>query len=159
MTYTPIRFIFIGMVQYDRPLNDMTASEVLSDEGRFSNFTRALEISGVGDMLEKKGPYTVFAPVDDAFNEKTIGALTSTYRLADYLYNFIVPGKYLLRDIERLQVLQTAGGYPLVITCRDGIEVSGAGIIKPDVPFNNGIIHEIDLPPDAGGLEVRGGGR
>jgi uncharacterized surface protein with fasciclin (FAS1) repeats len=159
MTYTPIRLTFIGMVTYDRPLNDMTASEVLSDEGRFSNFTRALEISGVGDMLEKKGPYTVFAPADDAFNEKTIGALTSTYRLADYLHNFIVPGKYLLRDIERLQILQTAGGYPLAITCREGIEISGAGIIKPDVPFNNGIIHEIDLLPQAEGLAVRGRGR
>lgn len=159
MTYTPIRYIFIGMVPYARPLNDMTASEVLADEGRFSNFIRALEISGVGDILEKKGPYTVFAPVDDAFDEKSVGALTSTYRLADYLHNFIVPGKYLLRDIEQLQALQTAGGYPLLIACRDGVEVNGAVIIKPDVPFNNGVIHEIGLPPGVESLDVSGRSR
>jgi uncharacterized surface protein with fasciclin (FAS1) repeats len=156
MTYQPIRALFICLEPYARPLNDMTASEVLRDEGRFTNFIRALDVSGVGDMLEKKGPYTVFAPGDEVFNEHNIGALTSTYRLMDYLNNFIVPGKYMLEDIERLQVLQTVGGHPLLVTFRDGVEVCGARIIKPNVPYNNGVIHEIDMPLDSDNLAIKG---
>jgi uncharacterized surface protein with fasciclin (FAS1) repeats len=149
-----IRATLICLEPYARPLNDMTASEVLEDEGRFSNFIRALEVSGTGDMLEKKGPYTIFAPVDDVFNEENVGALTSTYMLTDFLNNFIVPGKYMLNDIERLQVLQTVGGHPLIITSHNGVEVSGASIIKPDVPYNNGIIHEIDMAPGSEGMAL-----
>jgi uncharacterized surface protein with fasciclin (FAS1) repeats len=126
-----------------RPLNDMTAREVLEGEGRFVNFVRALGLSGVGDMLEKKGPYTVFAPADDVFNAHTVGAVLGSARLDDLLYHFIVPGKYTSADLLRLQVLRTVNGYPLVIVARDGIEVSGAMIVTPDVPYNKGIIHEI----------------
>jgi len=140
-----IRAFFICQT-FDRPLNDMTAIEVLTDEGRFSNFIRALELSGVGDRLERKGPYTIFAPVDDVFNKKILGDMLSSMKIEQILYQFIVPGKYMLEDIRRLQVLQTVNGYPLVITIRDGIEVSGAEIVKPDVPYNKGVIHEISTP-------------
>jgi uncharacterized surface protein with fasciclin (FAS1) repeats len=131
---------------FDKPLNDMTATEVLAEEGRFRNFIRALELSGVGDKLEKKGPYTIFAPVDDVFNLQAIGDMLSSMKIEQMVYHFIVPGKYIFSDIHRLQVLQTVSGYPLVITARDGIEVSGAEIIKPDVPYDKGVIHEISAP-------------
>ena len=129
-----------------RPLNDMTATEVLAEEGVFANFVRALELSGVGSMLERKGPYTVFAPSDDVFNQETIGSIISAAKLDEVLRHFIVPGKYTYEDLHRLQVLKTVSGYPLIITMRDGIRVSGAEIIKPDIPYNKGIIHEIGRP-------------
>jgi uncharacterized surface protein with fasciclin (FAS1) repeats len=127
-----------------RPLNDMTAAEVLAEEGRFTNFTRALELSGVGGMLEKKGPYTVFAPVDDVFNAQTMGGMIGSAKLDEMLWHFIVPGKYTSEELHRLQVLKTVNGYPLFITSRNGIEVNGAEIVKPDVPYDKGVIHEID---------------
>lgn len=130
--------------EFERPLNQMTAPEVLGGEGRFVNFVRALELSGVGDILEKKGPHTVFAPADDVFNIHTVGALLGSARLGDLLYHFIVPGKYTSADLRRLQVLRTVNGYPLVIVSRNGIEVNGAMIVKPDVPYDKGIIHEIN---------------
>jgi len=129
---------------FERPLNEMNASEVLEGEGRFVNFVRALGLSGVGDMLEKKGPYTVFAPADDVFNIHTVGAVLGSARLGDLLYHFIVPGKYTSADLRWLQMLRTVNGYPLVIVSRDGIEVNGAMIVKPDVPYDKGIIHEIN---------------
>lgn len=133
------------MTDVIRPLNDMSAPEVLMEEGVFTNFVRALEISGVSGMLEKKGPYTVFAPTDDMFNEHTIGSIIGSAKLEDVLWHFIVPGKYTCEDLGRLQVLKTVGGYPLFITTRDGIEVNGAKIFKPDLPYNKGIIHEISI--------------
>lgn len=126
-----------------RPLNAMTASEVLASEGRFTNFVRALEISGVGGLLEKKGPYTVFAPTDDLFNPDTIGGMVSSAKLDDLLGGFIVPGKYASQDLGRLPALRTVSGYPLVIGAGNGITVNGVDIVKPDVPYDKGIIHEI----------------
>lgn len=126
-----------------RPLNEMTASEVLAEEGMFTNFIRALELSGVGDMLEKKGPYTIFAPTDEVFNEYTMGGLVGSAKLDDLLWHFIVPGKYTYEDLHRLQLLKTVGGYLLRIEARDGIRVNGADIAKPDIPYNKGVIHVI----------------
>ena len=132
-----------------RPLNAMTASEVLAGEGDFVNFVRALELSGVGGMLEKKGPHTVFAPMDDVFNAETIGGIIGSAKLDGVLRHFIVPGRYTYTDLHRLQVLKTVAGYPLVITAGDDrIRVSGAEIVRPDVPYDKGIIHEINRPFD-----------
>jgi uncharacterized surface protein with fasciclin (FAS1) repeats len=121
----------------------MTAAEVLAEEGEYTNFIRALELSGVGDMLEKKGPYTVFAPSDEVFNEYTMGGLVGSAKLDDLLWHFIVPGKYMYEDLYRLQVLKTVGGYMLRIEARDGILVNGVEIVKPDLPYNKGVIHGI----------------
>ncbi len=129
--------------EFERPLNQMTASEVLEGEGRFTNFVRALGLSGVGDMLEKKGPYTIFAPDDGMFNIRSIGALAGAAGLEELLKRFIVPGKYTSADLGRLRLLKSVSGYPLAVVSRDGIEVGGAAVIKPDVPYDKGIIHEI----------------
>jgi uncharacterized surface protein with fasciclin (FAS1) repeats len=131
-----------------KPLNDMTAVEVLTDEGQFMNFVRALELSGVGDLLEKKGPHTVFAPSDDIFNEYTMGGTIGSAKLDELMRRFVVPGKYVLEDLYRLQVLKTVDGYPLFITNRDGVEINGARIVKPDVPYDRGVIHEIGGPDE-----------
>ena len=135
-------------IEIIKPLNDMTAPEVLEAEGRFTNFIRALEISGVGGLLEKKGPHTVFAPVDDAFNETTIGSMISSMKLDMVLHHFIVAGKYTLEDLKRQPLLKSVNGYPLVVSVGEDVEVNGARIIKPDVPYNRGIIHEIDRTED-----------
>jgi len=126
-----------------RPLNAMTAAEVLAEEGEFSNFIRALELSGVGDMLEKKGPYTVFAPMDDVFNKYTMGGPVGSAKLDDLLWHFIVPGKYTYEGLHRLKTLKTVGGYMLMIEANDGIMVNGMALVKPDLPYNKGIIHGI----------------
>jgi uncharacterized surface protein with fasciclin (FAS1) repeats len=133
----------LGDIEIIRPLNEMTATEVLASEGRFDNFVRALELSGVGGMLEKKGPHTIFAPTDDLFNASTAGGMQSAMKLDDMLSHLIVAGKYMAADLRRLETLKTISGQPLSI--RDGIVVNGTKIIKPDIPYDKGIIHEIDV--------------
>jgi uncharacterized surface protein with fasciclin (FAS1) repeats len=127
-----------------QPLNDMTACEVLAGDREFSNFVRALELSGVGDMLEKKGPYTVFAPNDDAFNMETIGLMLSQTKLMHVLHHYIVPGKYEYANLEFLPGMITVIGFPLIIRKDTELTVNGARIIRPDMPYDKGIIHEID---------------
>ncbi len=136
---------FICQATFGRPLNDMTAPEVLTEEGKFTNFVRALELSGAADMLEKKGPYTIFAPVDEVFNVQYIGQITGSYELLEIVYRFIVPGKYTYKDIQRLQMLNTVSGFPLTITVKDGVRVGGAEITRPDLPYDKGLIHEINM--------------
>lgn len=128
----------------ETPLNDMTAIEVLAGEGEFSNFARALDLSGVGDMLEKKGPYTVFAPNDEAFNMETVGGMLSQAKLMNVLHHYVVPGKYEYRNLERLPLLITVIGYPLVVKKNEELTINGAHILRPDIPYNKGIIHMID---------------
>lgn len=128
----------------EKPLNDMTVVEVLACEGGFSNFIRALELSGVGDMLEKKGPYTVFAPNDEAFNIQTVGGMASQARLMNALQYYVVPGKYDYRSLNMLPVLITVVGYPLVLKMGEDLTINDARILRPDIPYNKGIIHMID---------------
>jgi uncharacterized surface protein with fasciclin (FAS1) repeats len=133
----------MGMPEFLKRLNQMKAPEVLEGAGRFTNFVRALELSGVADRLERKGPYTIFAPDDDAFNFNTLGNVGGTAGLEDLLYRFIVVGRYVTEDLRRMQSLTTVNGYPLFISSGDGIQVNGAVVIKPDVPYEKGIIHEV----------------
>ncbi len=128
----------------ETPLNDMTAIEVLASEGEFSNFVRALELSGVGDMLEKKGPYTVFAPNDEAFNAETVGGMLSQAKLMNMMHHYVVPGKYEYRNLELLPLLITVIGYPLVVKKNEELTINEAHILRPDIPYNRGIIHLID---------------
>jgi uncharacterized surface protein with fasciclin (FAS1) repeats len=128
----------------ETPLNDMTASEVLAGEGEFSNFVRALELSGVGDMLEKKGPYTVFAPNDEAFNMETIGGMMGQAKLMSVLLYFVVPGRYEYKNLGQLPLLVTVNGYPLALKKNGELTINGAHILRPDIPYNKGIIHVID---------------
>ncbi len=122
-------------------LNGMTACEVISLEGGYDNFCRALQLSSVGDMLEEKGPYTVLAPPDYFFNAETLGLMISSIRLDMMLRSFIVPGKYPLESLRRLQVLRAASGHLLPVSCGDAVKVNGARIARPDVPYDKGIIH------------------
>ena len=128
----------------DMPLNDMTAIEVLASEGEFSNFVRALELSGVGDMLEKKGPHTVFAPNDEAFNLETAGGMSSQFKMMNALQHYVVPGKYDLKSLTMLPLLITVTGYPLVLKLDMDLTINDAHILRPDIPYNKGIIHLID---------------
>jgi len=122
-------------------LNEMTACEVISLEGGYDNFCRALQLSSVGDILEERGPYTVLAPPDDFFNASTLGLMISSIKLDGILRSFIVPGKYPLESIRRLHLLRAANGSLITVSCGDAVEVNGARIAKPDVPYNKGIIH------------------
>ena len=124
-------------------------------DGRFTTLVAAVEAAGLVDTLKSEGPFTVFAPTDDAFNalpEGTVPALLDDIpTLTDILLYHVVPGKVMAADVVNLSSADTALGEPVSIRVEDGnVYVDDAQVIITDVEASNGVIHVIDavlLPP------------
>jgi uncharacterized surface protein with fasciclin (FAS1) repeats len=124
--------------------------------GSFKTLVKAVEAAGLVDTLKGKGPFTVFAPTDAAFNklEKAQpGTLASLLKpenkdkLAAILTYHVIPGKVLAEDARSLKdgtKVQTVGGKSVTIRNAHGIRVENARVKKADVLCSNGVIHVID---------------
>ena len=123
--------------------------------GSFTTLVTAIEAAGLVDTLKGEGPFTVFAPTDDAFAalpEGTIPALLEDIpTLTDILLYHVVPGKVMAADVVTLSSADTVLGEPVTITVDgDKVMVNDAQVIITDVEASNGVIHVIDavlIPP------------
>jgi len=123
--------------------------------GSFTTLVTAIEAAGLVDTLKGEGPFTVFAPTDDAFAalpEGTIPALLEDIpTLTDILLYHVVPGKVMAADVVALSSADTVLGEPVTITVDgDKVMVNDAQVIITDVEASNGVIHVIDavlIPP------------
>lgn len=124
--------------------------------GDFETLAAALEAADLIEVLEGPGPFTVFAPTDEAFAalpEGTVEALLMDIpALTDILLYHVVPGDLSSTDVINAGVLTTVQGQDLIISVVDGtVFVNGIEIILPDVEATNGRIHVINgvlLPPE-----------
>jgi uncharacterized surface protein with fasciclin (FAS1) repeats len=135
-----------------------TAEEV-SQSGQFEidSFATALEASGLAETLKGKGPYTVFAPTDAAFETLDLGApepggaaktpqeqleSADKDRLAAILKQHIVEGEVPLDKLVDREELETLEGSKLdIVSAKDGALVNGIEILESDVAADNGVIH------------------
>ena len=132
-----------------------TIVDVAVADGRFTTLAAALEAAGLVETLKGEGPFTVFAPTDDAFAklpEGTVEALLADIpQLTEILTYHVVPGKVMTADVVELQSANTVNGLPVYIKVADGkVFINGAEVIITDVEADNGVIHVIDsviLPP------------
>ncbi len=126
----------------------------------FSTLTAAIKAGGKKEMLQDdKGPFTVFAPTDAAFQKLPKGTLDDLLKpenkekLAKILAYHVVPGKVMAADVKTMEA-DTAEGSKLNVKVEDGkVMVNDAKVIKTDIPATNGVIHVIDtvlMPPDLG---------
>jgi len=122
--------------------------------GSFKTLTTAISAAGLTDALKGKGPFTVFAPTDEAFAKLPKGTLDSLLKdkekLAAILKYHVVPGKVTAADVSKLSAAKTLEGQDLAIATKDGVTVNGAKVVQTDVMASNGVIHVIDqvlLPP------------
>jgi transforming growth factor-beta-induced protein len=123
--------------------------------GSFTTLVTAVEAAGLVDTLKGEGPFTVFAPTDDAFNalpEGTIPALLNDIpALSDILLYHVVPGKVMAADVVNLSSADTALGQPVPIRVEDGnVYVGDAQVVITDIEASNGVIHVVDaviIPP------------
>lgn len=126
--------------------------------GMFNTLVAALDAGGKTSMLEEKGPFTVFAPTDDAFKKLPPGTVESLLKpenkakLASILAYHVIAGKKIMStDLSTMTSPPTAEGGTLAIKVAAGaVTVNDAKVIKADVPASNGVIHVIDtvlLPP------------
>lgn len=118
--------------------------------GIFRVFTQALEAAGLAENLKASGPYTVFAPTDEAFsrmrksNREDLFKTQNQQSLQAVLRNHIVPGKILSSELKRRDDVKTIKGDALRIESRAGIWVNEGQIVFPDLEASNGVIHGID---------------
>ncbi len=116
--------------------------------GSFNTLVAAVKAAGLVDTLKGPGPFTVFAPTDEAFAklpEGTLeGLLKDKEKLAAILTYHVVPGKMMASDVVGKSSLKTVQGQSLTISTQDGPRVDNAGIIKTDIETSNGVIHVID---------------
>lgn len=120
--------------------------------GNFSTLLAALKAAGLAEALKGKGPFTVFAPTDDAFKKLPPGQLdellkpANKEKLANILKFHVVPAKVMAADIAgKMMKEKTLEGKELDIDAAGRLgKVEHAAIIKPDITASNGVIHAID---------------
>ncbi len=126
--------------------------------GTFHTLTAALRAAGLVDTLKGKGPFTVFAPSDEAFSKLPAGTLESLLqpenkdKLKAILLYHVVAGDVTAAQAMKLSSAKTVNGQDLRLTVNDGtVMVNDAKVVKADVLASNGVIHVIDtvlLPKD-----------
>jgi uncharacterized surface protein with fasciclin (FAS1) repeats len=132
-----------------------TIVEVASSTEGFSTLVAAVSEAGLVDTLNGEGPFTVFAPTDDAFAALPAGVLDALLLpenkdvLTQILTYHVVPDQVMAADVTDGEVA-TVEGQSVTLSTADGVTVNGAKVIQADVVTSNGVIHAIDavlLPP------------
>ena len=133
--------------------SDQDIVDVAVADGRFTTLVTAVTAADLVDTLKGEGPYTVFAPTDDAFAALeaaapgTIeGLLNDIPTLSNVLLYHVVPGKVMAADVVTLSSADTALGQPIAISVMDGKVMlnDNVEVIITDIEASNGVIHVID---------------
>lgn len=115
--------------------------------GSFKTLATALGAAGLVDTLKGKGPFTVFAPTDEAFAKipkaDLDALLKDKAKLTAVLTYHVVAGKVMAADVKAGKV-KTVQGSDLTVTTMGGVQVNGANVVKTDIVADNGVIHVID---------------
>ncbi|NCV60568.1 MAG: fasciclin domain-containing protein [Betaproteobacteria bacterium] len=121
--------------------------DVAVGAGSFNTLVTAVKAAGLVDTLKGAGPFTVFAPTDEAFAKvpkETLDALLADKdRLTAVLTYHVVSGLVMSKDVSAGKV-KTVQGSELTITTDGGVKVDDANVVKADIVTTNGVIHVID---------------
>jgi uncharacterized surface protein with fasciclin (FAS1) repeats len=119
--------------------------------GSFNTLVTAVQAAGLVGTLKGAGPFTVFAPTDEAFAKLPAGTLEGLLKpenkakLQAILTYHVVPGKVMAADVVNISTAKTVNGQSLAVTARNGtVMVDNAKVVKTDVVASNGVIHVID---------------
>jgi uncharacterized surface protein with fasciclin (FAS1) repeats len=114
----------------------------------FKTLVTAVTAASLVDTLKSPGPFTVFAPTDEAFAKLPPGTITTLVQnipqLTRILCYHVVPGKLMQADLAKLTSVTSVEGSPIRIDCSHGFEVKNATVVAADIEADNGVIHVID---------------
>ena len=134
----------------DEPAKPGDIVVVAAGAGSFNTLVAAVKVAGLAETLQGKGPFTVFAPTDEAFAKLPPGTVADLLKpenkekLIAILTYHVVPGKVMAADVKTMMV-KTVNGKEISLKVADGkVTVNDANVIKPDVAASNGVIHVID---------------
>lgn len=136
-----------------------TIPEIAKDSGTFETLLTAAKAAGLADVLGSTGPFTVFAPTDEAFEKLPKGTVEmllkpeNKSKLADILKYHVIPGRVYSEKVLESKALKTLQGSLATVSLKDGSpRIQQAKILKTDIDATNGVIHVIDsviIPPPA----------
>ena len=141
---------FLGVAQAEpkEKANDIVA--VASGNGSFNTLVAAVKAAGLVETLQGTGPFTVFAPTDEAFAKLPKGTVEDLLKpenkakLVALLTYHVVAGKVMAADVKTMKA-KTVNGQSLDVKVTDGaVTVDNAKVVKTDVAASNGVIHVID---------------
>ena len=116
--------------------------------GSFSTLVTAIKAAGLVDTLKGAGPFTVFAPTDEAFAKLPAGTVEALLqdlpKLKKILTYHVVSGKVMAADVVKLKSAKTVEGSDVKIDASNGVKVNDSTVVTPDVAADNGVIHVID---------------
>jgi uncharacterized surface protein with fasciclin (FAS1) repeats len=150
-----ITLISLNAQDYTKKVETKDIVTTAVDAGIFKTLATALTEAGLIETLQGKGPFTVFAPTDDAFAKLPKGTVESLLKdkaaLKKILLYHVVSGNVTSTDVVKLTDATTVEGSKVKISVKDGnVMINDAKVIKADVKASNGVIHVIDtviLPP------------
>ena len=116
--------------------------------GSFETLVTAVKAAGLVETLKSPGPFTVFAPNDDAFAKLPPGTIQTLLQnipqLTRMLKYHVVSGKLTKTDLEKVDSVTSVEGSPIRIDTSEGFEVKNATVVAADIEADNGVIHVID---------------
>jgi len=126
-----------------------TIVDIAVEDGRFETLVTALQAAGLVDTLAGDGPFTVFAPTDDAFDALPEGTVASLLEdipsLTEVLTYHVVAGEVMAADVVGLTSATTLQGNDLQVEVMNGmVMIDGANVLITDIIGSNGVIHVID---------------
>ncbi|WP_231622041.1 fasciclin domain-containing protein [Methanococcoides methylutens] len=135
-------------------MEEMDIVDTAVNAGSFNTLVQAVQAAGLEETLRSEGPFTVFAPTDDAFAALPEGTLEELLAdeeaLAAVLTYHVVAGEVMAADVAGLESAETVQGESVTFDTTDGVMVNDANVIRADIMASNGVIHVIDkviLPP------------
>jgi uncharacterized surface protein with fasciclin (FAS1) repeats len=150
---TALGFVTMGRADSDGPACQKSADivDTAVAAGDFGTLAAAVKAAGLVETLKGKGPFTVFAPTDDAFKKLPQGTVENLLKpenkskLVQILTYHVVPGKVMAADVVKLSSAKTVEGSEVKISAQDGkVIVNDANVVKTDIKASNGVIHVID---------------
>src|SRR5579863_368130 len=117
-------------------------------QGNLGSLAACLKAAGLIDVLAAKGPFTVFAPTDEAFKKLPTGAyealLKDSAKLKAVLNYHVIPGYLMSRDVKSGEVMTLQGTTLTAALSSSELRVNGARVVRADIASTNGVVHTID---------------
>ena len=158
LTFTSLALVAMLTAAPARAQQTQNIVDTAVAAGSFTTLAKALKAADLVATLEGPGPFTVFAPTDEAFAKLPAGTLDTLLKpenknkLRRILTYHVVAGEVRAADVVKLQSAKAVSGDTITVKARDGkVRVDGANVTKTDIAASNGVIHVIDtviLPED-----------
>lgn len=153
LTITAICFLAATPISADSGksvVNHHDIVSIASDADNLTTLVKAVQAAGLVETLKSEGPFTVFAPTDEAFAALPEGTLESLLmeenrdKLVEILTYHVVPGKVMSTDLEDGMRAETVEGSSITINLSNGVSIDNANVVSADIEADNGVVHIID---------------